>query len=242
MTREEKVQWLVTNRKEWSGEEGVEILNAFSETRLDTLLESSQRSAACEVVTNAFMQGFSHNGHHYHYDPNQDQVVFNACDPEMVEEDDDEEYVIKKKKEAPVGNQDNTPMTLNEMYERGDSQVRGMIDTWKSADARERQDALATLTANVRGDEAKRVALATLGRHGTQELKALAQAMAPQDEGHNSPSPMARPSYYGAGGPPPVTNRGNGSQGSEDILPLPSDNYEGVVSNRLLERLGKNGK
>lgn len=237
MTREQKIQWLVTNRQEWAGEEGGEILNAFSETRLDTLIENAQASSYFETVANAAANGFTDGKKHYRYDPDNDQFVFNMCEGEhgVEEEEEDEEYAIKKK-EPPVRN--SAPMTLNEMYERGDSQVRGMIDTWKEADTRERQQALLTLTANTKNDEARRVALVTLNQHTTQDLKALAQAMGVQEE---VPLPQTRPSYYGAGGPPPATTVQNAADRS-DTLPLPVSTYEGVASNRLLERLGRNGK
>jgi hypothetical protein len=238
MTREQKIQWLVANRKEWSGEEGSEILNAFSETRLDTIIENAQVNAYYEAVANAAANGFTDGKKHYRYDPDNDQFVFNmtteGCNSKTAytdEEDEEEEEVPKPKM---VGN--SAPMTLNEMYERGDSQVKSMIDTWKEADTRERQQALTTLTANTRSDEAKKVALATLNRHTTQDLKALAQAMGSHEE---APAP-SRPNYYGAGGPPPQTPTQNAADRA-DVLPLPVSTYGDVASPRLLERIGRNG-
>lgn len=209
MTREEKIQWLVANVKAWSGDDGREVLEALSDGRIDSLIENAQHGAYYEAVANLAAQGFEHAGHHVAFDPEKESFVANALPGH-----------------TPTENRG--LMTLNEMYDMGDQEVRSMIDNHRRYEAKARKDAIDKLVANARGPEARRLAAARYEKMSTDDLQELATALSTGGEGR---------AHY-AGSPPPdaVTNADG-----QDVLVPAAQNYAESASPRLLAAFGRNG-
>ena len=170
----QKIEKLIANNCGCWKEEDKEVLNSFSEEKIDALIKSSEKNAATEAVANAALEGFElEDG---------TKTIFNK-ETQKWETSEPEE------KETEVNNagqaMNEVPQTDEQFMAALPEGIRQTIENAQRIELKEKETLVRKLIANVEGDQARKEKGDFLMTKSLTELSTLADLIPSQSPAKN---------------------------------------------------------
>lgn len=245
MTREEAIQWLITNSNNWGDPGDAEILSVLSDEKLGALVSNAEEALGLSYVANASLEGFEDNGRKYFFDPEKAQFMVANCGDmgggmggaedgeEMEEEEEEESQFPPKKEKGPPAVNSHKPLTINEWLPTVPPEFQGIVTNALAHDRQQKAELIKQLVDNSNPEVAK-AAAQTYASMTTNQLRSLVAAMPKPSNMVNTQDLSLN--YLGAAGAP--IQRPDSDK--NDILPLPTVNYEALSQENSGRRRASN--